>query len=390
MQSKTPGGRIPKIAIRNENGSIQIRFRYQGKDYQLRGLGRYEEPLCLANAEKKCQDIKMDILTGGFDPTLSKYRPKVEAPQNVVQLLSESKSLKEVWEAYKETHQYTTKLSVQKKAWQEITRLLSKVPDELLQPESSYKLIPYLLQSYSPNTLDRAFRRLSAAANWAKEEKLISQNAWSTFSKKLPPLPENQRAEKFFLPQEVDLILSAFRTNKFNSPSSAYEHSHYADLVEFLFLTGCRPQDAIGLTVGQVYSNYILFDRAITNGEVVVPKNEKSRRFPINIPLRELLSRRMLTGKASDTLVFPSIKGYPLNLPTFRRVWKKIVTSLVIEKKVRFYLPPYNLRNTAITLYSEAGIADKTLARLMGTSTEMIEQHYKGVRDIESIQLPEI
>ena len=390
MESKRPNIRIPKVTPDDNRGSIRIRFRLTGKDYCLTGLGRYDDPLCLANAEKLCQTIKMDILTGNFDCSLEKYRPKLDTPQNVLPITSSNKSLREVWEAYKEAHQYVTKKSVQKRAWKEVDRLLLKVDASVLSPENSYKLVSELLRHYAPNTLDRAFRRLSGAASWALSKGFILTNPWYNMAKTLPALPENNRAEKFFLQSEVTAILSAFSNNRFNPKYSRFEHSYYTDLVAFLFLTGCRPQDAIGLTVGQIKQSHIVFDRAISNGEVVTPKNEKSRKFPLNESIRQLLDRRMLTGKAPDALVFPGIGGDALNLGTFYRNWRVVVDSLVVAGEVRQYLPPYNLRNTAATMYSEAGIPDKTLARIMGTSTQMLEKHYKGVRDVEYIQLPEI
>jgi integrase len=51
-------------------------------------------------------------------------------------------------------------------------------------------------------------------------------------------VPPKQRPKPFSL-EEIEKIIRAFRTDRY--------YSHYADYVEFLFRTGCRTAEFIGL-----------------------------------------------------------------------------------------------------------------------------------------------
>lgn len=66
---------------------------------------------------------------------------------------------------------------------------------------------------------------------------------------------------KPFTEQEREAIIEAFRFNRFISNYSTFKRSHYTDFTEFLFLTGYRPSEAIGLQ-----RKHIDFER----GEVVI------------------------------------------------------------------------------------------------------------------------
>ena len=390
MQSKVPDGRIPKITPDNNRGSIRIRFRYQGKDYTLTGLGRYDDPLCLTNAEKICQTIKMDILTSIFDCSLHKYRPKAEVPQNVISLPSDGKSLKEVWEAYKTAKATTIAETTQIIDWKQVDRCLSKAY-QCLKPENSYKLVAEMLLHYSPGTLYNVCRWLAGASNFAAEKELIPNSYWSDLGSYLPEMTENQRSKQAFTENEIDTIFQAFRLNTFTDKFSAYKDSFFADFVEFLFLTGCRPSEAIALRWEHVKGNKIHIKQAYVGGVKKGTKSKKhNREFPINAQMRAFLDKRCPEMvRNPDALIFPGQKGGFINLHNFsRRYWKRIVDALWKERKVEIYLPLYNLRHTAASFYSRQGVDLTTLAKLLGTSEDMLQEHYLGAD--RTIQLPEI
>ena len=383
--------RLPKISVRNNNGSIQIRFKLNEQFYSITGLGRYTDLTARAIAEKICADIKHDLLTNQFDSSLHKYSPIQKQLPVVSSKLNSDETLSFIWELYKRNHP-DTKESVKVSHWRAIDRLLAATGTELWHPLRRKEFINACIKKWALNTLDRLFRYLSSASTEAWEADYIQDNYWKNLYTDLPKLPKNKRAEQYYTADEVQSIIEAFTSNRFTNPNSRkdFKHSYYAPIIEFLLLTGCRPQDAIGLTWDKIKSKYILFDEAITLGYKQTNKNEKIRKFPINHPLQKLIENLRIDFKNNSSLVFPSINGKPLRLTTLRRVWKTVITELIKEGILDKYLPPYNLRNTAITLYSQAGVADKDLAKMMGTSTQMIDKHYKGIRDAEDYQLPEI
>jgi integrase len=74
--------RNPKndVAIQNIDGWIRLRWQYQGKRCSLR-LGLPYDPINLAVAQQRVSQIRLDILSGHYDPSLVKYRGGEPKPQ---------------------------------------------------------------------------------------------------------------------------------------------------------------------------------------------------------------------------------------------------------------------------------------------------------------------
>lgn len=391
-----PSSRVPKITPRNNNNGIIIRFQYQRKQYSVSPGGNYSDKLAIANANRIASQIKTDILAGYFDPTLEKYQPKVKQPDNVVSINKDvAPNLKELWEQYKVAKQLSVAETTQKEKWSQIDRCLAKVSPEMLNSENARLLIPELLKTYSGTTLERIINDIQACSSWAFETGLISLNPWRRLKQQLPDKPQSVRTKKAYSRDEVNAIIQAFRGDWYCNIKSAFKDSWYADFVEFLFLTGCRPEDAIALTWDSIKDKVIVFDKAYSCGVLKTTKNKKARIFPITPQIRELLERRSTyISIIPSKLVFPAQNDGYINLRNFtRRYTKRIVENLVSEGKVKQYLPTYNLRNTSITHYLRQGVDIATVAALMETSEEMINQHYWSPDDDiinNNAQLPEI
>ena len=388
--------RVPKITPRNNNGGIIIRFQYQGKQYSLSPGGRYDDKLAIANAEKVASNIKTDILAGYFDPTLDKYKPEVKQPNNIVSInKAVALNLKELWEQYKLVKQASVAETTKKSIWRDVDRMLGKLTPNDLKYENACVLVNRLLSFYSAGTLERLLIEIEACSNWAFENNLIHTHIWRKLRKQLPERAKSNRSKKAYSKQEIDFIIQAFRENWYCNIKSAFKDSWYADFIEFLFLTGCRPEDAIALTWDCIKEKVIVFDKAFSKGVLKSTKNNKARLFPITPQIRILLNRRLeYVSSIPSKLVFPSQKGNRINLKDFtQRYTKRIVESLVSEGKVKQYLPTYNLRNTSITHYLRQGVDIATIAALMETSEEMINEHYWSPDDdiiTNNVQLPEI
>jgi len=391
-----PSSRVPKITPRNNNNGIIIRFQYQGKQYSISPGGKYGDRLAMANADRIASQIRTDIIAGYFDPTLEKYQPKVKQPDSVIPINKDiAPNLQELWEQYKIVKQASVAETTQKEKWSQIDRCLKKVSSEMLNSENARLLIPELLKTYTGNTLDRIINDIQACSNWAFETGLINVNYWRRLKQQLPDKRQSSRTKKAYSRDEVNAVIQAFRCNWYCNSKSAFQDSWYADFVEFLFLTGCRPEDAIALTWDCVKDKVIIFDKAYSCGVLKNTKNNKARMFPITPQIRELLDRRLTyVSSIPSKLVFPSQNGSYINLRNFtQRYTKRIVENLVNEGKVKQYLPTYNLRNTSITHYLRQGVDMATVAALMETSEDMINQHYWSPDDDiinNNVQLPQI
>src|SRR6476646_3403979 len=170
-------------------------------------------------------------------------------------------------------------------------------------------------------------------------------------------------------------------------------YGRYFNFVKFLFYTGCRPSEAIGLMWIDISfrDNTICFAGSITRpqGKVVVnkgSKTNKSRIFPMNSVLVEFLKKHHLANydlKSGDAqLVFPAPKGVdvPINYNNFyRRAWDEIVDPM------KAGTTPYCCRDTFISLQVAKGVPPAIVAQWCDTSVKMIEKHYLGKSNLKPV-----
>jgi integrase len=155
--------------------------------------------------------------------------------------------------------------------------------------------------------------------------------------------------------------------------------------VEFLALTGFRPEEAIALTWSDIKNGRIIVSRAYSQGILKETKTYEARTFPINAQLDKLLQGLPKT----QNLVFPAPEGGYINQHNFgERYWKPIVKKLVAAGKVGEYLPTYNLRHSWITRMLRSDLDIATVAKLAGNKPDTIMKHYLAART-QDLVLPE-
>jgi integrase len=78
MYSKTPTGKASKgsVQILVSNGRLQLRFRFGGRRHYL-SLGYSDTAVHRKLAEARARQIELDILSGNFDQSLTKYPSSV-------------------------------------------------------------------------------------------------------------------------------------------------------------------------------------------------------------------------------------------------------------------------------------------------------------------------
>ncbi len=234
-----------------------------------------------------------------------------------------------------------------------------------------------MLNYYSSGTLKRVLIDINAAVNLATDSQYY----------KLKKLPKTAKTQiKCFSNEEVKAIIDAFENNKYLSAYSQFTHDYYVNYVSFLAYTSCRPEEAIALTWGDV-GNVIKFSKAYSKGILKSTKTNSIREFPINKQLAAALSKPRLAHE----LVFPSVCGGYINHKTWcMRYWKPIVSKLASERKINEYLKCYCLRHSGITRLVRAGYDIATVAKLAGTSPEMIMRNYLASHDTANLKLPEL
>ena len=175
----------------------------------------------------------------------------------------------------------------------------------------------FLISNSLAYTTKQILTQINAWCNWSLRSKLIKSNPFNNMAGEIQLAKNSTDSLDIdpFSKEERDIIIEAFRTHP--------KYKCYAPFVEFLFLTGCRTSEAIGLKWKHINSDCskITFCEAVVNtprGKVRKGlKNQDKRIFPCNNQLQSF----SLSIKPSDLdvekPVFTSIKGNEVNVCTF-------------------------------------------------------------------------
>lgn len=184
---------------------------------------------------------------------------------------------------------------------------------------------------------------------------------------------------KPFTREEIGAIILGFRTDKY--------YSHYADYVEFLFATGCRTGEAIGLRWKHVNEDcsQVLFCESLSRGIRKGTKTNKNRSVDLTPNLQKMLLARRQDNFNPDALVFSSPTNKAIDDHNFRnRAWVKVLTRLEID-----YRKPYNTRHTLVSHALDLGMSPATVASLTGHTVRTLYENYAG--NVRSrAKLPEV
>lgn len=334
----------------NNNGAIQLKWTFQGKRYALSGFGRISDKTALIIAEQVGSRIYLDCLTGSFDPTLDRYRIE-KRPDST----HRSDHL-EIRLNHRIQNQYNP-------ADVALMGNLIQWGDPIASQEQAQAFVEWLrdTKKLAPSTIKRYLNSCRAIApEWFQGIKA----------------PREIKPEiRPFSKEEVNLILTWIQ-----------EHRSYAyGFLLFLFHTGCRTSEAIGIR----WSDLSLSARTVTVNESLgrnrgsaaqrvrkSTKNGKGRTIPLSNTLHQWLSQQERPRDPSD-LVFQSYEGKTVNDVVFlHRVWQPCLKSIGIP-----YRPQYNSRHTFASHCFEAGLSPAQVAYLLGDNLDTVVKRYVGLID---------
>jgi integrase len=179
-------------------------------------------------AEAKARQIELDIISGNFDRTLKKYKPEVK--------ISESRiTVADLFEKYCEHKAKVNEKPTQVKYLAVLARLREFFDKKLVEDLTTHdceKFLIWLEKYNAKRTIKDRLSILKACWQWNNEK-----NVWEEVAGKVKVPP--QQKPKPFTKEEITMIINAFRGDRYYKP--------YADYVEFLFGTGCRTGEVIGL-----------------------------------------------------------------------------------------------------------------------------------------------
>jgi len=367
---KTPKG---SVAIEESNDRLRLRWSCESKRYCL-ALGLPHTNINVKVAEQKARQIELDIASGNFDSTLDKYRLKQATVTTNPKAVQPTKELLlPIWDTW------VSGLGLSNRTlcshYSRIRRYIEKE-----NPFASDVFWYEAIESLSPRIWNDSLSYLVSCLNWALSENLVSSNPFSRLKRRKVV----KQQIKPFNHEEVMAIINAFRSNQFCPKSSAYKHSFYADYIEFLFMTGVRPSEAIGLqrkhvdfTRKEIVICSVLArgDQGQTASKYRVRKETKTgsiRYLTMTARLTEMLENRCSNLKPDD-LVITSPNGNAIDDNNFTtRQWKVVLSGLGIE-----YRKPYTTRHTLASMALEANMPITHVAYLLGHSdTNMVSKTY--------------
>lgn len=358
---KHPKGTVV-VCTRGQCLAIRLPRYLFGGEQKYIYLGVPDTPTNRQSAIARSQVISTDIASDNFDYTLEKYLPAI--------LNSTSPDMADLWQKYTDFKRKILASSTIEKDYDRIAFHISTLPTGKVRDAMAIRR--FLLNNLSVATVKRVLMYLAACCQWAVEEKIIQVNPF----KELPKLKSKKSSIiDPFTKAERDQIIKAFQVSRY--------YKYYQGFVQFLFFTGCRTGEAVGLKWEHICleSRTITFKESFSHGEERPTKTGTIRRFPINDQLKDLL----LTVKSQSVgtnLVFPSVTGKHIDAHNFlNKAWKSTMDTLPVR-----YRSQYNTRHTFITLCLEADIPVAQVASWVGNSPSTIYRHYAGI--VSSFDVP--
>lgn len=355
----------------------RLRWTVEGKREALT-VSDKTDPNGFYIAETIARHISDDLINGTYKQK-SEYDPKEKVKQNIERLIYSN--LKTLWYEYIPQRQDYSN-STNKVTNKRVEKWLDELPEKALLLENAHLLLDELRGNYSDSTIDRTLQSITACVNyWVKLGK-VSKNPYPILRATLSPKNINKTKGRF-TKAEQQAIIDAFRNNDYSKKSSIFPDSYYWHFIEFLFLTGLRPEEAIALTWSDVKwnINQIIINKTYSNNsrrnntKQGKGNKEVHRIYLMNKDVRKCLER--IVHRHSN-LIFSSCRngGY-INQKNFsRRYWQRVVKGLVADGKVKKYLRMYCTRHTFITNQVLKLVPLHIIASQVGTSVKMIVKTY--------------
>lgn len=328
------------------------------------------------------QVMEQDMTLGKFDTTLAKYQLKSDSPLTLARCNFPTHDLLELWDLYAEYKKTQVSVTHYQTNYQlRYRNAVAELPTKSVKDAATIR--DHLLKTRTASTAKQLLTQFNACCKWAVKSGLIKDNPFDGMASDIRVKATRSHEDiNPFTSKERDAIITAFEAHPY--------HKHYAPFVKFLFLTGCRTSEAVGLRWGDINSGctLITFSSAIVKGVRKSTKTGKSRKFPCNQQLKTLLIEIRPEKPNDDALVFPNPEGRPIDPATFiHNSWGGevpkgtigIVRKLAEDGKIACYRPQYNTRHTFITECLQQGITLPQIARWVGNSPGTLLAHYGGV-----------
>ena len=358
--------KVPKgsVSIEDFQGRLRLRWRYQGKRYAL-SIGLPDSKINRQVAQQQATVIELDIASANFDSTLKKYKPHTQNGQglSVVSLFERFMKYKAKRVLPRSLEKYYATLGYLKRNFENRTA-------SAIDEKAAEQFMDWLMrQKLSPSVRRERLRLIQAAWDWGIANDYLDSkdsNPWADMTLRVRVEPKQM--PKPFSREEITAIVEAFRNSRY--------YSHYTDYVEFLFGTGCRTAEAIGLCWKHLTDDCssVWIGESLTRGVRKSTKTNRARTITLSSKLQQVLLARRPENPDPEGLVFRSARGGSIDDHNFRnRAWTTIIDELGID-----YRKPYNTRHTFISHALDMGMNPVEVAQLTGHDVQTLYENYAG------------
>ena len=379
-----------KVEVYSER--LRLRWSYRGERHCL-SVGLPDSVINRKVATQKAQQIELDMISDNFDPSLQKYKPAPIAAVEPEPVEIPCQTYGDLFETHWDDFIEDKRPRLDNPftivgMYNPIPNKIRKFKRKILGNKEARELVTFMLQSASPTTIKKQVIILNDFGNWVQQNKLVEADWENPFTgltemcRPVPPLKDPPFSET-----EIKQIIDAFRSDRY--------YAHYTGYVQFLFMTGCRTSEAIGLQWKHINRNCT----EITFNETLVrkgtgtarlrkaTKTNRSRTFPCNADLQALLLSIRPEVYKPNMLVFPSPKGKPIDATNFvNRAWQKVLGKCDMTEDNGLYRTQYNTRHTFISHMLAKGMSVVEVAKLTGHDPKILLEHYAGL--IRKIEVP--
>jgi integrase len=347
--------KTPKVSLKKPQ-SILITFTLDGKQIKVHPGGNFFNQVDLNLANAIAHQIGADLLSGNYDVTRKKY--KIKNPKKFDETeIGYSASLHMLLDEYLRIKK--SDLSpVTFSQYQLYAKAIKKYGD--VPTKDVLKVCEKMNSEYTFETYKKRITFLKSAFHYFYRRELIQENPLT----KLEVKKRKKKKEiESFTEQERDLIIE-------RAKEKWGEYSVYTNLIEFLFFTGCRPSEALGIEWIHIFDKQIKLCQ-VWNQNMIIDslKTQDSRRIILsNRAYGAVLRQRDWNSK---TFLFEGKAGKPIDWIHFsNRLW-----PLLFDEKMR-KLTAYSMRHTFITLCLDKKTNIQDVAAYVGNSSRIIYDHY--------------
>lgn len=352
--------------------------------------------------ETKCHIMHLDILSGTFDPSFNKYGLGSKKTCLTVITPIRQASILDLYDQYCDyrsgsVEQTTLDIEFKGTFRRAIAEAIAVAGEDPLSIRN------HLVKSRGSKLVKECLRHLSKACQLAVKHKKLPDNPFEGMAEQINIPKGKKKTQSNFDNEEGDDDTRAFTVDEMNAIIQAFEsskrRSHFTPIIKFLFWSGCRTGEAVGLKWRDIkWDRELITIRRTFNPKLKIFKPTKTNtiRF-LPMPKDSLLWNllKSLPERNADDVVFTSKLGNITDANKLHEVWRGknnihdrhpgVVLTLIKQGKVKEYLRLYATRHTFIShQVNICKVPISTVAQWVGNSALVSNNAYLN-RDALSV-----